>query len=79
MNALKKRKVIRNLIFCILFLITAMIMLLFFSARIYYSNKDVARLRYLNSDKIKDGYVMVPYNINMVYSYYPGDLSLISM
>ena len=79
MNALKKRKIIRNLIFCILIIIIALIIILFCIAKIYYSNEDVSKLRYLNSDKIKDGYVMVPYNINMVYSYYPGDLSLISI
>ena len=78
MDSVKRKKIIRNLIFILLFIIIVLSVLLFCSVKKYYSNEDVAKLRYLNSNEMKDDYLMIPYNIQMVYSYYSGDISLIN-
>ena len=42
--------------------------------KVYYSNEDVARLRYINSSKVNNDYLMIPYKMNMVYSAYSGEV-----
>lgn len=76
MIASKKSKIVRNLIFVVVGIIFVLVLIYFVNIRTQYSDEDVVRLNYMNSNKIKENVLMIPYNINMVYSQYSGEVSL---
>ena len=79
MVALNNKRIIRNLIIVMLCMIMILGIVLLIIMRVHYSNEDVAELRYINSDRVKGDYLMIPYNINMVYSAYSGDVSQVTI
>ena len=79
MVALNNKKIIRNLIIVLLCIMTILAIALIVIMQLYYSNEDVARLRYINSSKVENDYLMIPYKMNMVYSSYSGDVSRVTI
>ena len=75
MIALKKKKIVRNLIFIISFMALILIIFLIINIRKYNNNEDIIRLKEMNSDSFSK-VLMVPYNIDKLYSHYGGDVSL---
>ena len=79
MVASNNKKFVRNLIFVVLFIIIILIVILIIMIRQYYTNEDVVRLDYINSNKYKDEIIILPRNMNYFYKQYNGEVSRLTL